>query len=374
MSKRISYRTALLVLILAATGVATYLGAQQNNSQQEVFLPDGFATDLARRPVDFGFTDPALIGAIDLHVHVDPDSPYAEQTRAIDVMTEARVAKARGMRGFAHKTHNGPESAATALIVRQEVPGIEVFGRFPQNFTSGGLNIAAVDHFIQITGGFGRIVEMPTRDAITSWQEIQKTGMENRSWMQWRDPDEPKYIALSKDGKLLPEVVKFIGKLAKMKTVQSNASVVLATGHALPEEHVLLAREGRRVGLQVLATHPHEIPQLEEIAKTGAYVELTAAMVLKGVPMVATNSSGRGFQEAMNIIHRVGAEHIIISSDAGQITNPYPPDVLALVAKGLRSRGVTEHELDLMYKINPAKLLGLPPLDPSQMTMRSPAR
>ncbi|MGH9701480.1 MAG: DUF6282 family protein, partial [Candidatus Acidiferrales bacterium] len=59
---------------------------------------------------------------------------------------------------------------------------------------------------------------------------------------------------------------------------------------------------------------------------------------------------------------KIGAEHIIAGSDCGQITNIYPTDCLALMAKGLRAHGVTEHELDLMFKVNPAKLLGLPPL------------
>jgi len=29
----------------------------------------------------------------------------------------------------------------------------------------------------------------------------------------------------------------------------------------------------------------------------------------------------------------------------------------------LRANGITQRELDLMYKVNPAKLLGLPPPD-----------
>ena len=34
-----------------------------------------------------------------------------------------------------------------------------------------------------------------------------------------------------------------------------------------------------------------------------------------------------------------------------------------LAARGLRANGITQRELDLMYKVNPAKLLGLPPPD-----------
>jgi hypothetical protein len=36
---------------------------------------DDWKVDPLRGPVDLGLTDPALIGAIDVHVHLDPDSP-----------------------------------------------------------------------------------------------------------------------------------------------------------------------------------------------------------------------------------------------------------------------------------------------------------
>jgi hypothetical protein len=174
-------------------------------------------------------------------------------------------------------------------------------------------------------------------------------------------PGSPKFVPVSKDGKLLPNVVEFIATLPRVVTAISNGRVVLATGHASPEEHLLLAREGRKQGLQVLVTHPKEIPQLEEIAKTGAYIEIVASGIVVGIN---ENAKGRGFTDAIRWIRRVGAESVIISSDCGQKINPYPTDCLAMAAKGLRSRGITERELDLMFKENPAKLLGLPPLNP----------
>ena len=68
-----------------------------------------------------------------------------------------------------------------------------------------------------------------------------------------------------------------------------------------------------------------------------------------------------GRTAAAALIRKIGAEHIIISTDCGQTGNVYPTDCLALAARGLRAHGITQRELDLMYKINPAKLLRLPP-------------
>ena len=87
-------------------------------------------------------------------------------------------------------------------------------------------------------------------------------------------PDTPPFIAVSKDGELLPEVKHLIGVMAKMRTIDSRGAMVLATGHATPEEHLLLAREGRAQGLNVLLTHPGNIPQLPEAAKLGAFIEI----------------------------------------------------------------------------------------------------
>jgi hypothetical protein len=41
--------------------------------------------------------------------------------------------------------------------------------------------------------------------------------------------------------------------------------------------------------------------------------------------------------------------------------NPFPTDCLVLAARRLRAAGITEHELTLMMKDNPARLLGLVP-------------
>ena len=51
----------------------------------------------------------------------------------------------------------------------------------------------------------------------------------------------------------------------------------------------------------------------------------------------------------------------IASTDCGFTTNPFPPDCFAIMAKQRRAQGITERELDLMFKESPAKLLGLPP-------------
>jgi hypothetical protein len=344
--------TVLAVLLCTAVGLA--LGPSR---AQDARLDD-WNVDPVRGPVDLGLTDPSLVGAIDVHLHVDPDAPGTGGViRAVDVFDATRIAMARGMRGFVFKTHQDTGSASAAYMVRKHVsPTFEIFGRMASNYATGGINVAALEHFTQIKGGWARIFEMPTRDSITA--TTRPGSMEraelarSRPWMLMMPAETPPFIAVSRNGDLLPEVKHLIGVLAKIRTVDSNGRMVLATGHATPEEHLLLTREGRNAGINVLLTHPGDIPQLPEVARLGAFIEVTASRIYR-------NEAGRA--EAAALIRKVGAEHIVVGTDCGQTNNVYPTDCLVLAARGLRAQGITQREIDLMYKINPAKLLGLPP-------------
>ena len=234
--------TALIGAILFMHGTAV----AQTATQEE------WRIDPLRGPVDLGLTDPSLVGAIDVHLHLDPDSPGAGGVvRAIDVLDAARIATARGMRGFVYKTHQDTSSASGAYMVRTHVsPTFEVFGRMAQNYSTGGINVATLEHYTQIKGGWGRIYEMPTRDSITATTAPGSMDRANlaraRPWMLMMPEGTPSHIAVSRNGELLPSVKHLIAELAKIRTVDTNGRMVLATGHATPEEHLLLTQEARR--------------------------------------------------------------------------------------------------------------------------------
>ena len=276
----------------------------------------------------------ALRGAIDIHVHGLPDS----RPRALDGIEAARFAKDRGMRAIVLKNHYEP-TASLAYIVRTAVPGIEVFGGVDLNLSMGGINPAAVEYMTQVTGGYGRIVWMPTFDA------------ENA--VRFEDARRP-FVSVSGNGGVpLPAVKDVIALIAKH-------DLVLATGHSSPEEVLMLLREGRRQGVRhMVVTHAMNPPilmgvlQMQEAARLGAFIEFVGSSL---EPAEAPARMDR-FADA---IRQIGPQFCILSSDLGQKDNPLPAEGFAAFLAAMRARGFSEADIDLMSKRNPALLLGLP--------------
>jgi hypothetical protein len=275
----------------------------------------------------------ALAGAIDIHVHSSPD----DRPRSLDAIEAARQARARGMRAIVLKNHY-ESTAGLAYLVRTVVPDIEVFGGIDLNRTVGGINPAAVEHMTRVSGGWGRVVWMPTFDA----ENQVRYSKENRP-----------FVAVSRNGELLPEVHQVISLIAKH-------GLVLATGHSSPREALMLLREGRRQGVrQMVVTHAMNAPvlmdvsQMQEAAKLGAFIEFV------GGSLAGADADAR-VSRFTDAIRRVGPAFCTLSSDLGQAGNALPADGFGAFLLALRAKGLTEQDVDRMSKQNPARLLGLP--------------
>ena len=203
------------------------------------------------------------------------------------------------MRAIVLKNHF-ESTAGPVYLVRQVVPGIEVFGGIDLNLTVGGINPAAVEHMTRVTGGWGRMVWFPTFDA------------ENQ--VRYSKQNRP-FVSVSKNGELLPAVKEVIGLIAKN-------NLVLATGHSSAEEGLMLLREGRRQGVQhMVVTHAMNDPvemnvaQMQEAAKLGAFIEFVGGTL-------ASADAGARMDRFADAIRKVGPEFCILSSDLGQMGNP----------------------------------------------------
>ena len=275
----------------------------------------------------------ALRGAIDIHVHNLPD----DRPRSIDAIDVAKLASARGMRAIVLKNHY-ESTAGIAYLVRRVVPGIEVFGGIDLNLTVGGINPAAVEHMTRVTGGWGRIVWMPTFDA------------ENQ--VRFSKESRP-FVSVSRNGELLPAVKEVIALVAKHQ-------LVLATGHSTPAEVLLLVREGRRQGVQrMVVTHAMNAPVLMDVAQMQEAATLGALIEFVGGSLTTADANAR-LDRFAAAIRAIGPEFCVLSSDLGQAGNALPPDGFGAFLVAMRGRGFTEAEIDRMSKLNPGRLLGLP--------------
>jgi hypothetical protein len=284
--------------------------------------------------VDQKLTDPVLAGAIDLHAHFGPDS-YPRQWDAFEVVA---LAQARGLRGIVLKNHFSETAGLAYLARKYGAQGIEVFGAVTLDTPVGGVNPQAVRYMVDVTGGWGRIVWMPTHD---SEHEVAY-NKEHRP-----------FVRVSRDGALLPETLEVLALVAEH-------GLTLATGHVTPEETLLILAEARKRGVtRSIVTHPlldpqftfMSVPQLRAAADLGAIIEITAGSLYR---------DGPGRERVLEAVRAIGPDKFFVGSDSGLTGTPNHTDALVLAARVLRENGLDERALDVMFKHNPARLLGLP--------------
>jgi hypothetical protein len=279
-----------------------------------------------------------LRGAIDFHVHQGPDSV----ARAIDADDLARLSKSLGMRGMVMKNHWQP-TALLAYLMRKQVPDFEIFGGVTQNIALGGINLEAVKRMVATKGGYGRVVWLPTFDNDTP---AKRAG---------NQPSVP----ISKDGKLLPSVLELIAWIG------TQPGLVLETGHATPQEGLMIIREAKARGVRhIVVTHAPDMgwtaQQMREAGAEGAFLEFVYLSTL-----TKPGEQAGKLKSYADMIRAVGARHCIMATDLGGMppgTNyPLEPHGFLEFMQAMHKEGISVADINLMTKTNPALALGLTP-------------
>jgi len=289
--------------------------------------------------------DKVLAGVIEMHVHGAPDiTPRVAQEIEL-----AQKVKEVGMRGVVFKCHDFITNDR-AYMVKLMVPGVEVFGGIALNEPVGGINPVAVETMLKFTGGLGRYVWLPTRDAA-----YQKAVNANK-------PDAGGVRVTDSAGAVLPDVRKVMKIVAK-------ADAILGTGHIAPQESLAVVKAAKEEGVRkIVITHAMQDPlfmsqdEMKRCAEMGAYIEHCYLSHLMGPMAPAAGFRGRKgvpLDEFVKAIKGVGAERTVVATDLGQTHNPTPVDGMREFIQQLMKKGVTEAEMDLMTRKNPARLLGL---------------
>lgn len=283
-----------------------------------------------------------VAGTIDMHVHAAPDV----SSRSVHDIDLAKKALERGMRGIVTKNHEFITNDR-AYLTRIAVPGIEAFGGIVLNYAVGGINPIAVEKMIKFTGGCGKIVWLPTHDAARHKEFFKQSGG---------------IRVIDSSGNVIPELREVLKLVAK-------ADIIFATSHVSPQESLAATKAAKEEGVRkILITHAMQSPgemsldDMKRCAEMGAIIEHCFLTVLMGPTARLGWMKGWknvSIDEFAKAIKAIGAENSLISTDLGQYRNPTPADGMKEFILGLMDKGITQEEIDIVAKKNPAKLLGL---------------
>ena len=311
-----------------------------------LFLIGAFAAAQAFAQVGFPPPPPKVspaAGVIDMHVHPDPDV----FGRSLTDVELAMVARRKGMRGIVLKNHV-VTTADRAFLAMQQVPGIEIWGGIVLNNAVGGINPSAVEWMHRMSGGRGKVVWLPTFDSDKHVKTlVNKDG---------------KGIEVAPGGTVTPQMEEILKIIAR-------ENLVLATGHVHGYEVVAVTKRAVELGVKnILVTHGlTNIPgltsaQAKEVVAMGAKIEICYLQFLTGPTAQyqwMTHWDRVDAKAVAQAVKDLGADGLVLSTDLGQQGMMTPPDGIENQIAAVRAAGVSQADIDIMMKRNPAKLLGL---------------
>jgi predicted TIM-barrel fold metal-dependent hydrolase len=194
-------------------------------------------------------------------------------------------------------------------------------------------------------GEFTKVIWMPTFSASTDIVFNRRAVTEK--------------VEVLRDGHVVPELIPIFDLIAKY-------NLVLATGHLGEEEALAVVQAARQHGVsKIVLTHPWGVVPGISIDGQKRAVELGAMLEICYVDTTDYYKTKYGHslsnKEIVNFVREVGPEAILLSTDLGADSgeNPLPAVGMGLFIEALLHQGLSEKEVDIMSKKNPAALLGL---------------
>lgn len=245
-------------------------------------------------------------------------------------------------------------------LVRKVVPGIELFGAIVMNHSVGGLNPEALRAAI----GFGaKVCWLPTVHAAN---HLRHFGVPTYPWLASRLANLPQreiegIRLLDESGRLKPEAVEIL-------ELAGASGVIVGTGHIDLDEALAVSAKAREIGgVKLVVTHvgwhctDYPVDATRRMIDDGALIEFCINPHMPARQQLP-------FRRTIEHVKAVGAEHCIAATDLGQYDNTHPIEGFRMWLRMLLTHGLSEREVDLMARQNPARLLDLPPYLPSPET------
>lgn len=304
-------------------------------------LLPGEVVQAAENSEQTGITDPLLAGVCDLHIHAAPDT----KERTANELELCRQAKEVGYRAVLFKS-NVWSCQDRAYLLQEAVPGFLGFGSLVMNLALGEkVNVYAAEQALKTTGNLCRCIWMPTQNAV--YPPTAESGHPGQT-----------IPVVDHVGHLLPEVIRVMELCAE-------SDIIFATGHSSPEESLTMARKAKEVGVRkFVITHANSRiwklthDQIQQAADTGAWIEYCYLPRLWGPGSGLPNFEQQSIEEFINYVKLI-PERSFVSTDLGSAGMPEPIEGMRRCIEEMAAFGVSQREIDLQVRVNPAKLLGL---------------
>lgn len=281
----------------------------------------------------------SLKGVIDMHVHSNPDIRH----RAYDDFELMEAAIRVGARAIVIKTHQGTTVDRAYLcnrhneIIHHGDNDFTMFGSVTLNRQMGGLNAAAVESGLKLGA---KVIWLPTQSA--------------RNNLEKQKGDLSKAVEVIRDGKIVPEL-QDIFQLIK------DFDVVLGTGHLSPAEIFRVVEAARNAGVRkIVVTHP-------EWWMVGMSLEDQVRLVQDYDIILehcfAQPMGGGKYKSNLPLnleaIQACGYKNVMVSTDGGQVENPFWEAALEQYIQYLADHGISEEQIFYMTHEIQTRLLNL---------------
>ena len=274
-----------------------------------------------------------------MHVHSNPDIRH----RAYDDFELMEAAIRVGARAIVIKTHQGTTVDRAYLcnrhneIMHHGDNNFTMFGSVTLNRQMGGLNAAAVESGLKLGA---KVIWLPTQSA--------------RNNLEKQKGDLSKAVEVIRDGKIVPEL-QDIFQLIK------DFDVVLGTGHLSPEEIFRVVEAARNAGVRkIVVTHP-------EWWMVGMSLEDQVRLVQDYDIILehcfAQPMGGGKYKSNLPLnleaIQACGYKNVMVSTDGGQVENPFWEAALEQYIQYLADHGISEEQIFYMTHEIQTRLLNL---------------
>ena len=286
-----------------------------------------------------------LRGGIDIHVHQAPSLFHRQYF--VDVVRDAQE---KGLRAVVLKSHQ-MMTTDRALWAMEKVQGIDVFGSIVLNLVHGGLNPFAVDHALRMGA---KVVWMPTIDTVMQKRCFGQLG----GYGSRQSIPLPDFYADAEALTMTNDYGELVPGLTECLQLIKQYDAVLAVGHVTPDETFALVRAGAEAGItKIVVDHPYlpftdlaDLDKQQELVSLGATLNYAFSMITPKWYCVSV-------AELVANMKIIGPEHIVLSSDLGQIHNPLPAEGLRSYIQILLEEGIPGDDIERMFRHNTANLL-----------------